>query len=130
MPYLCTGNTVLYPSFHGRLIQTTSETRFLFSSFRDFLFLLVVAQISYIWFPSELTSKYAYSSQIPTSDFDEFEEGLEMPETGRVPGQNDEFVIGEDDEEDEEDDFDKDFVAEDDGNGYERVQPNQKVALD
>lgn len=101
---------------------------------RDLLFLLVVAQISYIWFPSELTSKYAYSSQIPTTDFDEFEEGLEMPETEKVPGQNDEFVIGEDDDDDdgEEDDFERDFIAEDDGNGYNRVETaaTKKVALD
>lgn len=99
---------------------------------RDLLFLLVVIQIAYMWAPSELTSKYAYSSQLPTTDFDDFDDeiGLEMSDS-YVPGQNNEFVIGEDEDEEEDDDeFDKDFASEDDSPVYDKIKPSKKVALD
>lgn len=100
---------------------------------RDFLFLLVVAQIAYIWYPSEMTSKYAYSSQLPTTDLDEFDAGIELAEGDHVPGQHNEFVIGDDDDDeddDDDDDFDKDFVAEDDQEEVIKKKPVKKVALD
>eukprot|EP00924_Labyrinthula_sp_SR-Ha-C_P010818 maker-scaffold_35-snap-gene-2.95-mRNA-1 protein AED:0.02 eAED:0.02 QI:136/0.66/0.75/1/1/0.75/4/95/544 len=39
----------------------------------DILFFLVVLQIGVLWFPSEKTSQYAYSKQLPTTDLDEFD---------------------------------------------------------
>lgn len=39
----------------------------------DCLFFAVVVQIGYLWYPSPVTSQYAYSQQIPMHDLDEFD---------------------------------------------------------
>jgi len=75
---------------------------FLLVSFWDIFYLGILVQICYLWAPSELSSQYAYSHQLPTSeDLNEFDQiGLELqgPDTAA------EFVIGDDDDDMEEDD--------------------------
>lgn len=74
----------------------------IFTSFWDIFFFGLLCQICYIWSPSPLTSQYAYSYELPTSeDLGEFGEAgleLQLPETM----QND-FVIGGDSDSDDSD---------------------------
>merc|ERR1712050_52626 len=68
----------------------------------DLLFFLLVVQIGILWFPSEMSSQYAYSQQIPMTDDDDFEKGIEMgAESNDANGTS--FVIGEEEEEEDDD---------------------------
>jgi len=71
----------------------------------DLLFLALVMQIGLLWFPSEMTSQYAYSKQIPQMDDDDFsdDKGIEMGDSS--------FVIGEEEEEEEEEFGEFDNIA-------------------
>ena len=82
---------------------------FLLVSFWDLFFFGILAQICYIWLPSELTAQYAFSTQLPTNeDLDEFDQvGLEM----HNPENAADFVIGgEEDHDDIDDDISLDGI--------------------